>query len=98
MAFVGAILGHSNPRSTAIYAHVQHEPAREVADRISTKIAAALAGLDAGSKPDTVIEEDDTLLKRAAELLLQGGARATSLRVVLGAMLEEAGTTLQIVS
>lgn len=90
MAFAGAILGHSNPRSTAIYAHVQHEPAREVADRISTKIAAALAGLDPISEPEAALEEDDMLLKKAANLLLQGGARATSLRVVLGAMLEEA--------
>jgi integrase len=93
MAFAGAILGHSNPPSTAIYAHVQHEPAREVADRISTKIAAALAGLDPNSESDAIVEEDETLLKKAADLLLQGGARATSLRVVLGAMLEGAGAT-----
>jgi integrase len=43
MALTGAILGHSNPRSTAIYAHVQHEPMRRAADRVSKKIASALS-------------------------------------------------------
>ncbi|MEO9132568.1 MAG: site-specific integrase [Sphingomonas sp.] len=44
LALTGAILGHSNIRSTMIYAHVQHDPARKAADRVGKKIAAALAG------------------------------------------------------
>lgn len=44
LALTGAILGHANPRSTAIYAHVQHDPSRRAADRVSKKIAEALSG------------------------------------------------------
>lgn len=44
LALTGAILGHSNPRSTAIYAHVQNDPSRRAANRVSKRIAAALAG------------------------------------------------------
>jgi integrase len=43
LALTGAILGHANPRSTAIYAHVQRDPSRRAADRVAKKIAAALA-------------------------------------------------------
>ncbi|TPW28110.1 tyrosine-type recombinase/integrase [Pararhizobium mangrovi] len=42
LALTGAILGHANPRSTAIYAHVQHQPMRKAAERASKRIAAAL--------------------------------------------------------
>jgi len=45
MAMTGAILGHANPRSTAIYAHVDHDPAKKSADRVSAMMANALAGL-----------------------------------------------------
>lgn len=44
LALTGAILGHANPRSTAIYAHVQHDPSRRAADRVAKRIADALAG------------------------------------------------------
>ncbi|BCG69848.1 integrase [Mesorhizobium sp. 113-1-2] len=44
LALTGAILGHSNPRSTAIYAHVQNDPSRRAANRVAKKIATALAG------------------------------------------------------
>ncbi|MBZ9711466.1 site-specific integrase [Mesorhizobium sp. ESP7-2] len=44
LALTGAILGHANLRSTAIYAHVQNNPSRRAANRVSKKIAAALAG------------------------------------------------------
>src|SRR3546814_7254523 len=33
LAMTGAILGHRNPRSTAIYAHVQLAPAKRAAER-----------------------------------------------------------------
>ena len=44
LALTGAILGHANLRSTAIYAHIQHDPSRRAADRVSRKIAEALSG------------------------------------------------------
>ena len=85
MAFTGAILGHANPQSTAIYAHVQHDPARRAADRVSDRIAAALAGIveevDAPA-PDG----DEALLRKVAEILMQGGADADRLRIVIGAL------------
>lgn len=89
LAFAGAILGHANQRSTAIYAHVQHEPARQVADRISTRIAAALSGaeIEAAAEPGTA-SEDDLLLRKAGDLLLKGGPQATRLRAVLTVMME----------
>ena len=42
IALTGAILGHRNPRSTAIYAHVQHTPMKKAAERVSGKLAKAL--------------------------------------------------------
>ncbi len=42
LELTGAIQGHSNPRSTAIYAHIQHRPMKQAAERVSAKIAAAL--------------------------------------------------------
>ncbi len=44
MAMTGAILGHANPRSTAIYAHVQRDPAAQATARAVEPIAAALRG------------------------------------------------------
>ncbi|WP_192356314.1 site-specific integrase [Mesorhizobium mediterraneum] len=51
LAMTGAILGHSNARSTAIYAHVQRDPAKKAAGRAVGPIAAALSG----AKPAKVI-------------------------------------------
>jgi len=61
MALTGAILGHSNPRSTAIYAHIQHEPSRKAANRVSKKIAAALLPKAVPTGPLTL--EDQKLLQ-----------------------------------
>ena len=44
LALAGAILGHANPRSTAIYAHIQYDPSRQAANRVAKRIADALAG------------------------------------------------------
>jgi integrase len=44
LALTGAILGHANARSTAIYAHVQNDPSRQAADRVSRRIADAWTG------------------------------------------------------
>lgn len=44
LALTGAILGHANLRSTAIYAHVQNDPSKRAVERVSKKIATALGG------------------------------------------------------
>lgn len=46
LLMVGSILGHANARSTQIYAHVAHDPARLAADRATGPLARAL-GLNA---------------------------------------------------
>lgn len=51
LLLVGAILGHANPRSTAIYAHVDRSPAKLAADRVTAGIAAAI-GRPVAPKPD----------------------------------------------
>lgn len=58
LLLVGAILGHANARSTAIYAHVDRDPARLAADRATAGIAAALG------RP-TPVANDQTLPKAA---------------------------------
>ncbi len=42
LLMVGSLLGHANARSTAIYAHVSHDPARLAADRVTGPLADAL--------------------------------------------------------
>ena len=86
MAFTGAILGHSNPRSTAIYAHVQHDPARRAADRVAERIAAALAGMSDGEIDAPPPDGDEELIRRVAETLMRGGGDAERLRVVIDAL------------
>ncbi|TIL49088.1 site-specific integrase [Mesorhizobium sp.] len=48
LPMVGAILGHKDARSTAIYAHMQQSPAVKAATRAVGGIAAALAGKTPG--------------------------------------------------
>lgn len=68
LALTGAILCHSNPRSTAIYAHVQTDPSRRPANRVTKKIAAALAGKPA----------NDRQRKRGGPVVSAGGRRRTA--------------------
>lgn len=42
LAMTGAILGHANLRSTMIYAHIDHDPMKEAADRVGNTLAKAL--------------------------------------------------------
>jgi integrase len=42
LLMVGSLLGHKNARSTQIYAHITHDPARLAADRVSAPLAIAL--------------------------------------------------------
>jgi integrase len=41
LALVGALLGHSNPSTTARYAHLHHDPMREATERVGAIIAGA---------------------------------------------------------
>lgn len=81
LLLIGAILGHANPRSTAIYAHVDYDPARRAADRATQGIAAALARgslapmwkkpIDAGAIATAITEGSvpDELMKALDEVL-----------------------------
>lgn len=42
LALVGAILGHANARSTQLYSHIAHDPARLAAERATRPLADAL--------------------------------------------------------
>ena len=44
LKMAGAILGHATVAATEVYAHLQHDPSKQVADRISGAISAALDG------------------------------------------------------
>lgn len=87
MAMTGAILGHTNPRSTAIYAHVQRDPSRRAANRVSKKIADALAGsagdFDASPAPHNVSSDDEALISRLLQRLAKGDHGASVLRSVI---------------
>lgn len=87
MALTGAILGHANPRSTAIYAHVQTDPSRKAANRVSKKIAAALAGERTNErsravtrKPEELVAADQELIRALADRLAVGGQFAAEIR------------------
>ena len=46
---LGKVLGHAQATTTQLYAHLQLDPVRAVADRTSRKIAGALKGRGKGS-------------------------------------------------
>ena len=41
---IGRLLGHASPKTTARYAHLAHDPMRDVAEKAAGKIAAAMKG------------------------------------------------------
>jgi integrase len=92
LALTGAILGHANPRSTAIYAHVQTDPSRRAANRVAKRIAAALAGKSAdgngrkGSRKRGAPERDVELLGLLAQRLAETGADAARLKEAISLM------------
>ena len=87
LALTGAILGHANLRSTAIYAHVQHDPSLEAAKLVEKLLATALDGKAAQSKDgdsaDDVPELDAELIRVLAERLSKEGPDATRLRAIM---------------
>ncbi len=44
LKMTGAILGHATSAATEVYAHMQHNPSKDAADRVSETISAALKG------------------------------------------------------
>jgi integrase len=87
IALTGAILGHSNPRSTAIYAHVQTDPSRRAANRVTKKIAAALAGKTVDGKQRkgrkmarAGSDSDGELIRMLTQQLAEDGPDAARLR------------------
>ena len=44
LLLIGSLLGHTNPSTTARYAHLSNDPRQAAADRISGRLAAALNG------------------------------------------------------
>ena len=88
LALTGAILGHANPRSTAIYAHVQRDPSKRAANRVSKKIAAALAGETAsgkkvGRKLKGGAEKAANVIRMLEQSLHAGGAEAKRVRQLI---------------
>lgn len=95
LALTGAILGHSNPRSTAIYAHVQNDPSKRAANRVSQKIAAALAGKPfeerrrkAGTSQGTGSDADSELIRSLAQRLAEDGPDAARIRAAIAQTIE----------
>ena len=90
IALTGAILGHSNPRSTAIYAHIQHEPSRKAANRVSKKIAAALFPKSALTGPLSL--EDQKLLQALKTRFGKMETSAKKLREAVVALVEQSAS------
>lgn len=90
LALTGAILGHSNPRSTAIYAHIQTDPSRQAAERVSAKIAAALSGKPASNEPlKQTVDEIEILVRSLVERLSQHGVGTRKLGELVGQLVED---------
>jgi hypothetical protein len=88
LALTGAILGHANLRSTAIYAHVQHDPSLEAAKRVEKLLSAALNGKQADQSEAKVDatdlpEFDADLLRVLAERLSKEGTDSARLRSIV---------------
>lgn len=87
IALTGAILGHSNPRSTAIYAHIQHEPSRKAANRVSKRIAAAL--LPGAAQTGPLSLEDQKLLQALKTRFGKTDTSAGQLREAVIALVQQ---------
>lgn len=87
LALTGAILGHANLRSTAIYAHVQRDPSLEAAKRVEKLLATALEGKPAeaseSQKPGVVPTLDADLIRVLAERLSKEDSDASRLRSII---------------
>lgn len=60
LIMTGALLGHANPRSTAIYAHIQLEPMRQASERVGKRVANALGNfVPAVASPTNILAAND---------------------------------------
>ncbi len=87
LALTGAILGHANPRSTAIYAHVQADPSKRAANRVTKKIAAALSGEAPRTSKSRMkgqpVSSDAALIQALLDRIAAGGEDADRLKAAL---------------
>jgi len=87
LALTGAILGHANLRSTAIYAHVQRDPSLEAAKRVEKLLATALEGKTAEAKQGGTAEAlpalDADLIRVLAEQLSKESSDVDRLRSII---------------
>jgi len=90
LALTGAILGHANLRSTAIYEHVQRDPSKRAANRVGKKIAAALEGKSDGTRQSKAnarnknrTNSDKQLLRLLAQQLQANDSDADKLRAAI---------------
>ena len=60
LPIIGKLLGHSQPQTTARYAHLDNDPLRRASDAIGATLASAMSGDNAGSGNSVV-----SLMKRA---------------------------------
>lgn len=84
LALTGAILGHANPRSTAIYAHVQMDPSRQAAERVSAKIAAALSGRSQHQETPNQSDDIEPLVRSLVERLSRQGVVSSQITELVG--------------
>ncbi len=87
LALTGAILGHANLRSTAIYAHVQRDPSIEAVKRVEKLLASALEGKgvqeEGGDTAEAPPELNANLIRVLAERLSKDDNDAARLRSIL---------------
>ena len=88
IALTGAILGHANPRSTAINGHMQNDPSKRAANRVTKKIAAALFGRPPKSRKAESADQassdmDSELINALAKRLAEDGPNAARLRAAI---------------
>jgi integrase len=100
LALTGAILGHANLRSTAIYAHVQNDPSKRAANRVTKKIAAALTGKAPSGKSrqaapteQSATEADSELVTTLVRRLAEDGPAAARLRAAISAAIDTPKST-----
>ena len=82
-----------HPRSTAIYAHIQHEPSRRAANRVSKKIAAALSPKTASTGPLTLV--DQKLMQALKSRFAKADTSARKLRKAIAALVEQSGASIE---
>jgi len=87
LALTGAILGHANLRSTAIYAHVQRDPSLEAAKRVEKLLATALESKavepNEGESAEAQPALDADLIRVLAERLSKEDSDAARLRSII---------------